>query len=45
VVVCHGAADATDLAGGIAFAADLHRRAAVAAIAELIEDPGVVNDQ
>jgi phosphate acyltransferase len=45
VVVCHGAADATDLACGIAFAADLHRRAAVAAIAELIGDPGVVHDQ
>jgi phosphate acyltransferase len=36
VVVCHGAADAHDLAAGIALAADLHRRAAVAAIAELI---------
>jgi glycerol-3-phosphate acyltransferase PlsX len=36
VVVCHGAADAHDLAAGIAFAADLHRSAAVAAIAGLI---------
>ena len=36
IVVCHGAADAHDLAAGIAFAADLHRRGAVAAIAGLI---------
>jgi glycerol-3-phosphate acyltransferase PlsX len=36
VVVCHGAADAHDLAAGIAFAAGLHRSAAVAAIAGLI---------
>lgn len=36
VVVCHGAASAADLAAGIAFAAQLHRRAAVAAIAEII---------
>jgi phosphate acyltransferase len=41
VVVCHGAASADDLAAGIAFAADLHRSAAVAAIAGLIGDPGV----
>jgi glycerol-3-phosphate acyltransferase PlsX len=36
VVVCHGAAGADDLAAGIALAADLHRNAAVAAIAGLI---------
>jgi glycerol-3-phosphate acyltransferase PlsX len=36
VVVCHGAASGTDLAAGIALAASLHRRAAVAAMAELI---------
>jgi glycerol-3-phosphate acyltransferase PlsX len=36
VVVCHGAATGPDLAAGIALAAQLHRRAAVAAIAELI---------
>jgi phosphate acyltransferase len=39
VVVCHGAAGADDLAAGIALAADLHRNAAVAAIAELILQP------
>ncbi|WP_240669833.1 phosphate acyltransferase PlsX [Actinoplanes solisilvae] len=37
VVVCHGAASGPDLAAGIAFAAQLHRRAAVAAMAEMIE--------
>ncbi|MEV4352161.1 phosphate acyltransferase PlsX [Actinoplanes sp. NPDC049596] len=37
VVVCHGAASGPDVAAGIAFAADLHRRAAVAAMAEMIE--------
>ncbi|MFC3991535.1 phosphate acyltransferase PlsX [Actinoplanes siamensis] len=36
VVVCHGAATGPDLAGGIGFAAGLHRRAALAAIAELM---------
>jgi glycerol-3-phosphate acyltransferase PlsX len=36
VIVCHGAATGPDLAAGIALAAQLHRRAAVAAIAELI---------
>ena len=45
VVVCHGAADAADLAGGIAFAADLHRLAAVATIAELIGNTEVIHDQ
>ena len=45
VVVCHGAADAADLAGGIAFAADLHRRAAVATIAGLIGNAEVIHDQ
>ena len=39
VVVCHGAASAVDLAAGIAFAADLHRRAAIATIARLILQP------
>jgi glycerol-3-phosphate acyltransferase PlsX len=37
VVVCHGAASGADLAAGIAFAARMHRRAAVAAMAELIQ--------
>ncbi|XVV17807.1 phosphate acyltransferase PlsX [Actinoplanes sp. CA-131856] len=37
VVVCHGAASGPDVAAGIAFAADLHRRAAVAAMADMIE--------
>ena len=36
VVVCHGAASGPDVAAGIAFAAQLHRRAAVAAMAEMI---------
>ena len=36
VVVCHGAASGADIAAGIGLAAQLHRRAAVAAIAELI---------
>ncbi|MCA2215116.1 phosphate acyltransferase PlsX [Jidongwangia harbinensis] len=36
VVVCHGAATGPDLAAGIALAADLHRRAAVNAIAALM---------
>ena len=44
VVVCHGAADAHDLAAGIAFAADLHRRAAVAAIAGLIPHNEVAHE-
>ena len=38
VVVCHGAASGTDIAAGIALAADLHRRAAVQAIAALIDE-------
>ncbi|MDY7086788.1 MAG: phosphate acyltransferase PlsX [Actinomycetota bacterium] len=37
VVVCHGAASGPDLAAGIAFAAQLHRQAAVAVMAEMIE--------
>ncbi len=37
VVVCHGAASGPDLAAGIAFAAQLHRQAAAAAMAEMIE--------
>jgi phosphate acyltransferase len=36
VVVCHGGASGADLAAGIALAAQLHRRAAVAAIADMI---------
>jgi glycerol-3-phosphate acyltransferase PlsX len=39
VVVCHGAASADDIAAGIALAADLHRRAAVPVIADLIQFP------
>lgn len=41
VVVCHGAATGPDLAAGIALAADLHRRAAVAAIATVLTEPEV----
>jgi phosphate acyltransferase len=41
VVVCHGAASADDLAAGIAFAAQLHRQAAVAAMAEIETQRGV----
>ncbi|HEX8930118.1 MAG TPA: phosphate acyltransferase PlsX, partial [Actinomycetota bacterium] len=37
VVVCHGSASGSDVAAGIAFAAQLHRRAANAAVAEMIE--------
>ena len=37
VVVCHGAATGADVAAGIALAADLHRRAAVPVIANLIQ--------
>jgi glycerol-3-phosphate acyltransferase PlsX len=36
VVVCHGSATGTDLAAGIALAADLHRRSAVTAIGTLL---------
>ncbi len=39
VVVCHGAATGVDIAAGIALAADLHRRAAVPVIADLIQFP------
>ena len=45
VVVCHGAATGTDLAAGIALAAHLHRRAAVAAIAALMDEPEVIDEQ
>jgi glycerol-3-phosphate acyltransferase PlsX len=45
VVVCHGAADAHDLAAGIALAADLHRRAALTAIAGLIPNHEVAHDK
>jgi glycerol-3-phosphate acyltransferase PlsX len=44
VVVCHGAADAHDVAAGIAFAADLHRRSTVAAVAGLIPHNEVAHD-
>jgi glycerol-3-phosphate acyltransferase PlsX len=44
VVVCHGAADANDLAAGIALAAHLHRHAAVAAIAGLISQDEVSHE-
>jgi glycerol-3-phosphate acyltransferase PlsX len=44
VVVCHGAATGPDLAAGIAFAADLHRRASVAAIADLLRYSEVSHD-
>jgi phosphate acyltransferase len=44
VVVCHGAASAHDLAAGIAFAADLHRRAAVAAVGGLIPHTEVADE-
>ncbi len=37
-VVCHGSASGIDIAAGIALAADLHRRAAVPAIAALIDE-------
>jgi glycerol-3-phosphate acyltransferase PlsX len=36
VVVCHGSASGPDIAAGIGLAAELHRRAAVAAIADMI---------
>ena len=45
VVVCHGAATGPDLAAGIALAADLHRRAAVRAIAALMDDSEVIDEQ
>ncbi|MEV6488167.1 phosphate acyltransferase PlsX [Actinoplanes sp. NPDC051633] len=45
VVVCHGAAAGTDLAAGIALAADLHRRGAVHAIATLMSEPEVIDEQ
>ncbi|RSM67493.1 phosphate acyltransferase PlsX [Actinoplanes sp. ATCC 53533] len=40
VVVCHGAAAGADIAAGIALAADLHRRAAVPVITDLMQFPG-----
>ncbi len=39
VVVCHGAATGQDIAAGIVLAADLHRRAAVPVITDLIQFP------
>jgi glycerol-3-phosphate acyltransferase PlsX len=45
VVVCHGAATGPDLAAGIALAAHLHRRAAVEAIAALMDEPEVIDEQ
>jgi len=44
VVVCHGAATGVDLAAGIALAADLHRRAAVPTIADLIQSQAAQDD-
>ncbi|MEV6298607.1 phosphate acyltransferase PlsX [Actinoplanes sp. NPDC051861] len=44
VVVCHGAASGPDLAAGIAFAANLHRRASVAAIADQLRYSEVSHD-
>ena len=44
VVVCHGAATGTDVAAGIALAAHLHRRAAVEAIAALLDEPEVIEE-
>jgi glycerol-3-phosphate acyltransferase PlsX len=44
VVVCHGAASGGDLADGIAFAARMHRRAAIAAMAELIPHNEVTHE-
>jgi glycerol-3-phosphate acyltransferase PlsX len=40
VVVCHGAARDDDVASGIALAAHLHRRGAIAAISALLADLG-----
>ena len=49
MVVCHGAAGGQDIAGGIALAADLHRRAAVTEIAALMtpagDDPEVIDER
>jgi glycerol-3-phosphate acyltransferase PlsX len=45
VVVCHGAAAGPDVAAGIAFAALLHRRAAIAAMAEMIDAHRGVSDE
>ena len=45
VVVCHGAASGIDLAAGIGLAADLHRRRAVRAIATLMSEPEVIDEQ
>ncbi|MEU7901916.1 phosphate acyltransferase PlsX [Actinoplanes sp. NPDC049118] len=44
VVVCHGAATGDDVAAGIALAAGLHRRAAVPAIADLIQPQAAAQD-
>jgi glycerol-3-phosphate acyltransferase PlsX len=44
VVVCHGAATGEDLADGIALAAELHRRAAVPVIADLIQSHEAAHD-
>lgn len=44
VVVCHGAASGDDIAAGIALAAGLHRRAAVPAIADLIQPQPAAQD-
>ncbi len=39
VVICHGAAGRDDVASGIALAATLHRRRAIATISALLADP------
>jgi len=44
VVICHGAASGDDIAAGIALAAGLHRRAAVPAIADLIQPQPAAHD-
>lgn len=41
VVVCHGSAGAGDIGSGVALAAHLHRRRAIAAIAQLMTDTEV----
>jgi glycerol-3-phosphate acyltransferase PlsX len=38
VVICHGAANAPDLASGIALAADLHRAGMVAGLSALVAE-------
>ena len=45
VVVCHGAASGADLAAGIALAADLHRRGAVASIAAVLPKNAIPHNE